>query len=132
MDPRKLADQHLIAEYNEILMLAGYVKKYPEESVIPDSYRLGKGHMLFFKDKLMYLAHRHVQLKKEMRRRGFATNIHFPLEELPVQLHNDWTPSEQDYGIIKERIREKIKQKPEYYRYEGKKVTPSFLLRLLQ
>ena len=31
INPNKLADQHLIAEYNEILMLLGYVRKYPKE-----------------------------------------------------------------------------------------------------
>ena len=53
--PKKLADQHLIAEYNEILMLIGYVRKYPPLENIPDSYKLGKGHVKFFKNKLDYL-----------------------------------------------------------------------------
>ena len=30
VEPKKLADQHLIAEYDEILMLLGYVRRYPE------------------------------------------------------------------------------------------------------
>ena len=36
--PKKLADQHLIAEYNEILMLLGHVKKFPhlKESILKD------------------------------------------------------------------------------------------------
>ena len=55
INPKKLTDQHLIAEYNEILMLLGYVKKYPKLEKIPSKYNLGKGHMLFFKNKLKYL-----------------------------------------------------------------------------
>ena len=71
ISPKLLSDQHLIAEYNEILMLLGYVRKYPKLVGIPKDYCLGKGHILFFKDKLGYLKERHELLKKEMRIRGF-------------------------------------------------------------
>ena len=66
--PRKLADQHLIAEYNEILMLLGYVRKYPMTEEIPKNYCLGKGHIKFFKNKLLYLKKRHENLKNEMKK----------------------------------------------------------------
>ena len=52
INPRYLADQHLIAEYDEILMLLGYVKRYPKIDDIPTNYCLGKGHIRFFKDKI--------------------------------------------------------------------------------
>ena len=29
INPKSLADQHLIAEYNEILMLLGHIDKFP-------------------------------------------------------------------------------------------------------
>ena len=47
IEPRKLADQHLIAEYNEILMLFGYVRKHPRRENIPERYLLGPGHIKF-------------------------------------------------------------------------------------
>lgn len=52
IDPVKLSDQHLIAEYNEILMLLGYVRKYHKVENIPENYKLGTGHIKFFKKKL--------------------------------------------------------------------------------
>jgi len=70
INPKKLADQHLIAEYDEILMLLGYVKKYPRLGKIPGKYSLGKGHILFFKNKLKYLKKRHELIKLEMKKRG--------------------------------------------------------------
>ena len=66
--PRFLSDQHLIAEYDEILMLIAYIKKYSKTNLdkIPNNYSLGKGHILFFKNKVLYLKNRHEKLKKEM------------------------------------------------------------------
>jgi deoxyribonuclease (pyrimidine dimer) len=71
INPQNLADQHLIAEYDEMLMLLGYIKRYPEvkEGEIPKEYCLGTGHMRFFKDKLLYIKNRHELIKKEMRRK---------------------------------------------------------------
>lgn len=74
INPVKLADQHLIAEYDEILMLVAYIKKYPKIENIPKNYCLGKGHMTFFKNKMTYLKKRHEELKIEMKKRGFQIN----------------------------------------------------------
>jgi hypothetical protein len=47
VQPEMLADQHLIAEYNEILMLTAYIRTHPETADLPKHYCLGKGHMRF-------------------------------------------------------------------------------------
>ncbi|MGV8161779.1 MAG: pyrimidine dimer DNA glycosylase/endonuclease V [Candidatus Nanoarchaeia archaeon] len=130
IDPSALADQHLIAEYDEILMLLGYIKRYPEikDGEIPRKYLLGTGHIRFFKDKVLYLKKRHELLKKEMKRRGFATNITINLEEFKAEHKQDWTPDEEDKKIIKERIIAKLNKKPEYYKYEGKNKSLKFFV----
>ncbi len=130
--PKKLADQHLIAEYNEILMLFGYVRKNPSATNIPSSYRLGKGHMMFFKDKLLYLKERHELIKKEMIKRNFITNKTISLSDFSSNLVNTWKPSHADYNIIKKRLSEKLLQKPAWYRYYGEVKSPSFLINLLK
>ena len=103
-----LADQHLIAEYNEILMLLGYVKKYPELGAIPSQYTLGKGHILFFKNKLKYLKKRHSLLKKEMEKRGFNTKVTINLNQFDKKLIHDWKPTKESIEIIKKRLIYKI------------------------
>ena len=70
VNPKNLSDQHLIAEYNEILMLISYIKRYPKLEGIPLNYCLGKGHMKFFKNKVEYLKKRHELIKNEMKKRG--------------------------------------------------------------
>ena len=128
IEPSKLADQHLVAEYNEILMLLGHVRKYPELKHQPGEYTLGKGHILFFKDKLVYLKKRHELLKEEMRRRGFNADKTIQLSEFPEELQKDWTPREQDFPIIIKRLTEKLKQKPDFYRYYGEHKPVNFFL----
>jgi deoxyribonuclease (pyrimidine dimer) len=128
IDPVKLCDQHLIAEYNEILMLLGYIKKYPGLDNLPKSYVLGKGHMRFFKDKLDYINKRHKTIKAEMKKRGFQTNKGVDLSGFDPNSHGDWNPKTKDYKKIKARLIEKIKLKPDYYRYYGEKRSQEFFI----
>lgn len=130
--PHKLSDQHLIAEYVEILMLLGYVKKNPKINDIPESYRLGRGHIKFFKNKLIYLKNRHEIIKKEMNKRNFKTEKNIDLRIFPKNLLNDWKPQFKDEEIIKDRIIQKIILKPYYYRYFGEKKDIYFFQKLLK
>ncbi|MBN1386125.1 pyrimidine dimer DNA glycosylase/endonuclease V [Candidatus Woesearchaeota archaeon] len=132
IDPSNLADQHLIAEYNEILMLFGYVRKYPEAVGIPSSYCLGPGHIRFFQDKLLYLKKRHELIKKEMKLRGFRTEKTIKLSEFPRSLCNDWEPQEKDKQKIRGRLIEKLSKKPDYYSYHGEKKGKVFFLNLIR
>ncbi len=134
INPRYLADQHLIAEYNEILMLFGYVKKHPNPPFheMPKNYKLGKGHILFFKNKLKYLAERFEKIKKEMRKRGFKPQKKIFLKKVDRRLINSWRPNKKDKEVIKKRLIEKIKNKPGYYKYNKEKKTEDFFMRLLE
>ncbi len=129
--PEKLSDQHLIAEYLEIMMLIGYDKKHPNKTEIPNSYRLGKGHIKFFKDKLIYLKNRHLEIKNEMKKRNFAVNKKIDLKGIDKILRNDWKPNKLDFKIIKKRILWKIENKPNWYRYYGEKKSFNFFKKLI-
>lgn len=135
--PEYLSDQHLIAEYNEILMLFGYVKKHPHTHFnqlhkIPISYKLGEGHILFFKSKLKYLERRHNIIKIEMKKRDFVCRMSVNSSDFDKRLVNDWEPSAQDKEIIKKRIIEKINLKPNYYRYYGEYKPQEFFIEMIK
>ena len=133
LKPKYLSDQHLIAEYDEILMLIGYVKRYSNlNREIPDKYILGKGHILFFKDKLKYIKKRHEELKKEMKKRGFTMRKTINLNKFPRNLLNDYKPNNKDKEIIKKRLIEKINLKPEFYRYYSKYKQKRFFIELIK
>lgn len=132
INPKYLSDQHLIAEYVEILMLIGHTKKHPQIKNIPRHYCLGKGHITFFKNKLLYLKKRHARLCQEMKKRGFQATKTVSLVGLPRSLQKDWRPKKQDKQLIKARLISKLKKKPRYYRYYGKKSSATSLISLIK
>ncbi|MCF7866576.1 pyrimidine dimer DNA glycosylase/endonuclease V [Candidatus Woesearchaeota archaeon] len=132
INPYVLADQHLIAEYNEILMLLGYVKKTKKIENIPEKYKLGKGHIKFFANKIKYLKQRHEILKIEMKKRGFKPTKTINLKEYPIKLCNNWKSNEEDKKIIKQRIIEKLEQKPNYYKHYSKPINLKKQIKLIQ
>jgi len=131
INPKFLSDQHLIAEYDEILMLFAHARKYPSLNDAPPSYCLGKGHIKFFKNKLLYLKKRHELIKKEMKKRGFRADKTIKLN-FKKELLNGWKPGKKDILCIKKRLRYKLKLKPHYYRYYRKKKHVRFFLGLLK
>ena len=54
-----------------------------------------------------------------MKRRGMNPDPKrkFKREQWPDHLYNDWQPNNKDLYIIKERIKDKIDQKPDCYRW---------------
>ena len=131
LNPQQLSDQHLVAEYLEIIMLTAYVRKYPRLNNIPEKYTLGQGHIKFFKNKLRYLQQRHELLKLEMRQRGFKARVKLNLQQIPSHLFNNWQPQKEDYKIIRQRINEKLEKKPYFYRYYGEHRPLHFFQQLL-
>tara|TARA_Y100001960_G_C14412865_1_gene699034 strand:- start:100 stop:510 length:411 start_codon:yes stop_codon:yes gene_type:complete len=126
----QLYDQHLIAEYREITMVPAALKRTLksksglDKNKIPKKFTLNKGHVYFFYDKGKYLYNRYHELITEMKNRGFHPN---PKRKFPKKiftennLYNDWTPSIEDFKIIKKRIEKKIIEKPSWYRKSKEK-----------
>jgi len=132
LNPKNLTDQHLVAEYGEILILLKYIKKYPSIENLPKKYCLGKGHMKFFKNKLKYLKKRHNLIIKEMKKRGFKTNKKVNLKNYNKNLIKDWKPSKKDKEEIKKRIIQRIKLKPKFYKYYRKSHPKEFYINLIK
>jgi len=88
IEPSRLTSKHLLAEYREMLRLR---HARPRQTGV-SSYRLGKGHVLFFYDKGSYLLQRHGQLRDEMKRRGMSPNFELDLSSWPQWAMGDWIP----------------------------------------
>lgn len=112
--PLELTNKHLVAEYRElprIFALACHREDAPKE------YCLGKGHMLFFYDKLKYLANRQLVIVAEMLKRGMNPSYD-PLSlwafhvdrggTLNKSLWNDWEPDEKALAINRECITDRL------------------------
>tara|TARA_B100000131_G_scaffold38203_1_gene34668 strand:- start:3183 stop:3590 length:408 start_codon:yes stop_codon:yes gene_type:complete len=121
----ELHDQHLIAEYRELTMVPAALnrtlksKKGLDKTKIPENYTLNQGHVYFFYNKGKYLDKRYSQIVKEMQNRGFSPDLKrkFPKNIfIENDLYKDWMPNPEDLKIIRERIKNKINQKPNWYR----------------
>ncbi|MGG4774157.1 pyrimidine dimer DNA glycosylase/endonuclease V [Paenalcaligenes sp. Me52] len=109
----ELSGPHLVAEYRELPRVFALAEKSTKRTKLlqPDTYTLGKGHVLFFYTRLGYLQKRHAALIAEMKKRGYNPSFtgierkDFPL--IPDHYWNDWTPTEEALTINRQRIQER-------------------------
>ena len=125
VDPKELADQHLIAEYREIFMVGPALQRSLKSkngvTDIPKNFTLNKGHVKFFYNKGKYLSKRYNKLIAEMKNRGMNPDPtrKFKREQWPNELYNDWQPNDGDKERIKQRIQQKISEKPGWYKWSN-------------
>jgi len=133
--PTELTDQHLFSEFREIKMIPKSLARSinargPDGiwKIIPEKYTLNKGHVSFFYDKGLYLNKRFLELKAELNRRNvidYNKNSIFDPDNIygtHLQFFNDYVPDEEAFGIIRERIANRIAIRPEWYRFEGRPI----------
>lgn len=119
--PHNLSDQHLIAEYRELprvfAQAAAWVAR-GKPGRIPTDYRLGPGHVRFFYPRTRFLAQRQRALIAECVARGFR--VQHTTTPQPVRgASAGWSPSRRALAISRERLAQKLSQKPGWYRRRG-------------
>ena len=119
---QELSDQHLIAEYRE---LPRVIKQSINVDNAPNEYCLGKGHMKWARKHLSFILNRYALLCEEMKCRGFKVNfsagflLQYALKNCDKSLMNNYNPTQKDICISRNRIQEKIKLKPNYYKWSN-------------
>jgi len=114
--PEDLHYKHLIAEYRELprvyKLARAFVSRGGTRDQLPQSYRIGKGHVQFFYDKLLWLSWRHIYLVNEMERRGyqahFEQNLRVIYSDIPNDWWNDWYPEPEEIEINQQRISDRL------------------------
>jgi hypothetical protein len=118
--PAELSDKHLIAEHREIKRIPNTIKSGKARiEGIPDKFTLGKGHVKFFYDKLLWLHTRYMQIYEECKNRGFnvtlyaeAFSAHSPDcligKEKYIELYNNWFPDENEIARIRKVVQDRI------------------------
>jgi len=137
VNPIYLTDQHLIAESVEITMITGSLRKdgYKIKSSVPEQFCLGKGHINFFKNKIVYLRDRLKEVNNELHSRGIEMPTAIDILEFPKDLwfgadyisNRSTFPIMEDSMIVRERIADRLlnplKAKHNFHRYKKEPIS---------
>lgn len=121
---KELTDQHLLSEHREIKRIPNIINSWKYDlNWIPEKFTLWKGHVKFFYNKMLFLLPRYIELYRECQKRWFKVCYYldsFGSLLLAGWLSNDYNPTPEDIQISRDRIQEKIRSKPWFYRYYWK------------
>tara|TARA_R110000822_G_scaffold32188_1_gene92645 strand:+ start:2730 stop:3104 length:375 start_codon:yes stop_codon:yes gene_type:complete len=104
--PTELPDKLLLAELREIKRIPNVVKsgRYNLENV-PETFRLGVGHVKFFYSRGAYTLNRYKELRLEALKRGFnVADFSGAWDNYPQELFNNYTPTEKARELLVHRI----------------------------
>lgn len=129
ISPKRLTDQHLLAEHREIKRICDMYSKRLESGKfddIPEKFTLNTGHVKFFLNKGMFTHSRYLDLFKECTERGFNVqsyewnwNEYWAIDE-----HlKDWQATDEDNQLIIDRITQRINESNQVPRYYGKAIS---------
>lgn len=111
--PKDLLDQHLLAEYREIVRIPNVVKSnlsnaYDKSKIAPKSFKLSTGHVIYFYDKIKFLHRRFLALKQELDYRGIENNMTDEMFwNIPSDLYNDLAECDVANDLVAHRIIER-------------------------
>lgn len=118
----ELTDQHLLAEWRELPRISklawAYWGRDGRKEDLPETYRLGKGHVQFFYDKGTYLYFRLCQLYEECQARGIKVQ-YWSYVPHPDELSGGWTPDVEAIRANRARRAERILQSSQRATYKG-------------
>lgn len=128
VDPALLPDQFLMAEYRELPMVMGSLRRTLnskagwQASKVSPTYTLNKGHVYFFTNKRAFLRDRFEKLIHELRKRNFnidpsSRNVDWSVFDNVPQV--EWHPTPAEVVINAERLRIRYQAKPLWYKYFG-------------
>lgn len=115
----KLFNLHVLAEYRELprvftLAAQAAARGTNWKRKQPLVYTMGPGHVLFFYDRLLWLARRHRELVDELVARGYDPKFRECLikkwrSKIPKEYWNDYEPTAADIAANWERIHFRMK-----------------------
>lgn len=136
--PANLIDQHLLAEYREMVRIPNTVRRMTDAreriKSIPLEFVLGTGHVTYFYDKLLFLHKRFVRIKEELTLRGISNNMDdSPFAGHDPMLYNDIDDDDLVEGdaLIRNRISLRISEMTRNPRYYGDTMSRSDACELL-
>ena len=132
---KNLTDEHLLAEHREIKRLPYQLSKSHNNLYLaPKKFALGKGHVLFFLDKMGFILKRYIALYEECIRRGFnVQNYSKNWGTVNPEFMKDYEPTKEERQLLVERITDRIVNgKKPYYHYYGRQISKEEAVAILE
>lgn len=131
-----LTDEHLLAEHREIKRLPYCLRQAIQSGSIkrvPDVFRLGKGHVSFFLDKMRFIYSRYIDIYCEIRVRRFDVQSYLSnWADVVHDYWNDYCPTIDERRLLTERIEKRISEsKKQTWHYYGHPITKQQAINLL-
>lgn len=132
-----LTDEHLLAEHREIKRLPFCLRKaVASGSVknIPDRFTLGKGHVLFFLNKMEFARRRYRDIYVECHLRHFHVEDYEEnfVYNIPDEFSGEYMPTGDERRLLVDRISERIMQsRKKMWHYHGEAITKEQAVELL-
>lgn len=123
--PDRLCDQHLLAEYYEMVRCSTSARKYQMQGKEPNdclalTHRLNTGHVRFWTARGGTLAKRFKAIKQELHRRGIRCRNWWRVHPAPYR--HEWVPDatehQQAVDVMTERITQRMPDKPRFGKKE--------------
>lgn len=138
-----LCDAHLQAEWREMTRIPNKIAsgKYVNMANRPAEYTVqtalnakgGRGHELFFTNKLQYLRERYLRIIKEAQWRGLNLTDQWPSDvtaDTHPKLWNDYVPTRAAVALNVRRLIERTPEKPKLNKIPFKRDTYIQLFRM--
>jgi deoxyribonuclease (pyrimidine dimer) len=136
-----LTDEHLLAEHREIKRIPTHLREHIDKidfEKLPDNFRLGTGHVMFFLKRGIFTYNRYMELLAECKKRGFEVGDYSKNWEIYAEPDNfifqlDHIPDDLEYLLLIDRISERIINSPKpNWHYYGKAVTREKAIEILK
>lgn len=134
---KNLTDEHLLAEHREIKRLPSCLEKAIKSGSInniQDQFSLGKGHVLFFLDKMAFIKCRYVEIYNECIRRNLNVQSYINnFDDIPSQYNNEYYPNSYSLSLLIDRITTRILEgRKQHYHYYRKTIGKDEAISLLK
>lgn len=132
-----LSDEHLLAEHREIKRIPDSLKKSIKSgsiNKIPQSFKLGAGHVLFFVNKLQFVFNRYKEIHQECLNRKFnVEDFSSNFISISDRIYwNDWkSPPGAALDVLERISIRTIESNKKYFHYYSEKMSKEeYLLKL--
>ena len=137
IDVRELTDEHLMAEHREIKRLPWCLEAAIRSGSIdrvPEKFTLGKGHVLFFMNKMKYTYSRYQKIHTELLSRGIRVQDYGNnWKAVDEKYFQDYVPNSDDRWALIDRITTRIREsKKDTWHYRGEPITKEEAIKLLR